>query len=506
MSNNINVKLNNYTEDAAKRSTDAAEHLYPLHEEYKRDNSSCAHVPEFRRLNYFYGQLLGAHDFQIEQNFFREKMKLHNRCLHGYGVVCGLRVTPEPLPISCEPETYIELASLKQELKALEAKIEEAEKSGSGGDELKQLFAYREKLQRRLDEIAKENCEDEVPTRIHVECGLALDCDGNELVVRRPITVDLWKALSRDDRLALEAGEHSLYVSICYCEQPVDPVRPVLADACGATPECVYGKLRDAVRIEVSTVEPDSDERCETCCAPCREYEADSCQAEAAPCLLLARIDNFTRGKPVAPGDIYNEVRRGVSLYEPTTITGISWTHGAVYTGDEADQVLGQMEIRFSREVRVSTITEGVIDMWVVEGGETRGAGIYSLELKYVDLPAPPQKFTKTLKFRYEGDETLDPGDRVLIFIRAGFILDKCCRPVDGTNTGGRTPLIDEEVYRRYARQREATQECVSPPPGFGPWTSGIGSSGGGGTFESWFYISPSKQGGYKKARTVEES
>ena len=65
----------------------------------KRHNASCAPVPDFTRLSYFYGQMLSAQDFQREQDYFREKLKLHNRCLHGYGVVCGLAVTPEPLDL-----------------------------------------------------------------------------------------------------------------------------------------------------------------------------------------------------------------------------------------------------------------------------------------------------------------------------------------------------------------------------------------------------------------------
>src|SRR4051794_31243049 len=46
------------------------------------------------RLNYFYGQLLGVRDFQDEQRYFHEKNKLHNRFMHGHGVVCGLEVKP----------------------------------------------------------------------------------------------------------------------------------------------------------------------------------------------------------------------------------------------------------------------------------------------------------------------------------------------------------------------------------------------------------------------------
>lgn len=47
----------------------------------------------FDRLRFFSGRLLTAEDFSLEQNYFRGKQKLHNRDLHGFGVVSGLRVT-----------------------------------------------------------------------------------------------------------------------------------------------------------------------------------------------------------------------------------------------------------------------------------------------------------------------------------------------------------------------------------------------------------------------------
>jgi hypothetical protein len=45
-----------------------------------------------RRVNYFSGQFLSAQDFQDEQDYFRERHRLHNRLLHGNGVVFGLQV------------------------------------------------------------------------------------------------------------------------------------------------------------------------------------------------------------------------------------------------------------------------------------------------------------------------------------------------------------------------------------------------------------------------------
>jgi hypothetical protein len=45
------------------------------------------------RNRYFEGRLLTAADFQVEQDYVRRKMRIHNRCLFGYGIVAGLEVT-----------------------------------------------------------------------------------------------------------------------------------------------------------------------------------------------------------------------------------------------------------------------------------------------------------------------------------------------------------------------------------------------------------------------------
>jgi peptidoglycan hydrolase-like protein with peptidoglycan-binding domain len=47
-----------------------------------------------RRSKYFSGQLLTAEDFEAEQFYFLDRRRSDNRRLHGWGVVCGLRVTP----------------------------------------------------------------------------------------------------------------------------------------------------------------------------------------------------------------------------------------------------------------------------------------------------------------------------------------------------------------------------------------------------------------------------
>ena len=466
----------------------------------------CAALPDLQRLNYFYGQMLGAADFQTEQHYFREKMKLHNRCLHGYGVVCGLKVVPEPMDETCVPAGDEEVKELQQRLKDLETKWKEVKQAADDGDEaakkeLVKLDQEREELRRKLEQIRTEECDEEAHTRVVIECGLALDCEGNELIVREKFPVDLWRHLDRVDRQRIHDGEHTIYLSICYCQQPTDPARPVLADACGATSECNYGKFRDSVKVRVTVDPPDADKRCATCCEGCCDT-----------CVLLARIDDFYRGWPLEPEDIHNEVRRPVSTYVPTTITGISWTDSAEYSEDEAEALLGvnprhvsnddpyrpagALLVTFSRPILTSTIKRGVIDIWSLQGGEGRAGDIFNLEVEYVDLPDPATEPTvDRIRFRTTSDESPNPGDRVFIFVRTPRLLDECCRPVEGSHTGGRVPFVDDDEFEDYRRDTDFT-ECVSPPPfGYGPWTSGSA----GANFESWFYIKPNPKNEYKK-------
>jgi hypothetical protein len=447
------------------------------HNDLMHTGASCGHVPEFTRLAYFHGQMLGARDLQTEQSYFREKLKLHNRCLHGYGTVCGLKVIPEPSEPECEPQNTVALSKLEARLADLKRKIKEAEQGGNH-DLAKSLRAEAEGIIRELERVSKGSHMTETPTRVRIEHGLALDCEGNELVVRYPLSVDLWQEMSPDDRKRVKPEGQTLYLSICYCPLPVDPVRPVLLDLCGASSECVHGKVRDAIRVTVTVDPPKEDERCETCCGPCEEA-----------CLLLARITGFKPGQPLSDGQIENHARRMIGTYPFTTITGINWTHGAEYTAHEAKNILGTNDpnggivIRFSKPVLTETITRGVVDLWVIEGGGGRRANIYNMEGDYVNLPTPT---TTWVRFRQTSDETLQEGDRVLITVRTCFILDTCCRPVDGAHVGGRVPILPD--YEENDRS-ETYGACVHPPLRFGSWTSGSGTPGG--AFESWFFVKP---------------
>ena len=69
-------------------------------------NKKHIELPQnLKRVNYYAGKLLTAEDFQTEQQYFKDRIKLHNRFLHGYGIVSGLEVSissklPEALTVS----------------------------------------------------------------------------------------------------------------------------------------------------------------------------------------------------------------------------------------------------------------------------------------------------------------------------------------------------------------------------------------------------------------------
>jgi hypothetical protein len=111
-----------------------------------------------KRLSYFAGQLLTAESFKLEQEYFREKQKLHNRSLHGFGIISGLKVSAQSGQIVVEP-------------------------------------------------------------------GLALDCEGNELVVVATVIVS-----------PPTGDAHSSYVQVSFAETFTDPVpavaEPQSADSC----------------------------------------------------------------------------------------------------------------------------------------------------------------------------------------------------------------------------------------------------------------------------------
>jgi len=379
--------------------------------------TTCQPVPDFLRLSYYYGQMLGQHELATEQRFHLDKHALHNRCLHGHGVVCGLAVVQPTPPLPVE-------------------------------------------------------------TSVVVECGYAIDPAGNDILLRAPVTVDLFKALSAADQALLDPQNGTtLWVSICYQEQKINPTRPVLPDSCGAAPDCMYGMIREGACVIVTVARPVGDPRCDSCC-------------EAAPqdidrCVLLARIDGFKKGQPLAANAIHNEVRRPIATWARTTLVGINWTHGGSYAASpnakallgDAAQGTGGLEFVFSADVRPESIVEGIVDVYRLRPSNG--------EVVYLAGAVAAGATARSIIFRRNASSPpIAAGDRILITLHGDFVLDMCCRPVDAAHIGGRVPRIQGADP---GAPINVPTVCTTPPGGF-VWTSGVGC-GGGGDFLSWFFV-----------------
>lgn len=63
-----------------------------------------------QRLNFFNGRLLSVADLRLEQNYHINKRRLHNRHLHGWGVVEGLDVNAKGNKVIVAPGFAIDCA------------------------------------------------------------------------------------------------------------------------------------------------------------------------------------------------------------------------------------------------------------------------------------------------------------------------------------------------------------------------------------------------------------
>lgn len=68
----------------------------------------CAESTELTRVSYYSGQLLSASDFQLDQNYHRDKLRLHNLALVGSGVVNGLEVSLDDGSVPNAPVVSVE--------------------------------------------------------------------------------------------------------------------------------------------------------------------------------------------------------------------------------------------------------------------------------------------------------------------------------------------------------------------------------------------------------------
>src|SRR5450631_4258743 len=84
------------------------------HEHTGQDCCPDCDLPPFTRNHYFTGKLLVERDFSDEQRYYVDKLRHHEQRLHGWGVVCGLKVDQHENPgcrdrfVCVEPGTAVD--------------------------------------------------------------------------------------------------------------------------------------------------------------------------------------------------------------------------------------------------------------------------------------------------------------------------------------------------------------------------------------------------------------
>jgi hypothetical protein len=210
------------------------------------------------RVRFFQRQLLSVADMVTEQDYIRQKLRRHNRFLHGWGVVCGLEVIPQPT--------------------------------------------------------------NDAPWRVEITPGYALAPYGDEVSVGESVFLDL--ALCGLDALTSpcepdvlegpsEVSGGTLYVAIKYAECVTQPVRAMAAGCACEETACEYSRIRDSFELACLTELPPSPAPPLLC-----ELIAESAVPPCPPCpeepwVVLASVTLPAPGVPVDDDDIDNlTVRR----------------------------------------------------------------------------------------------------------------------------------------------------------------------------------------------------
>jgi hypothetical protein len=355
------------------------------------------------RNRWFTGKYMGAREFALDPDYLRGRHQLHNRLLHGHGIVLGLSVEPHP----------------------------------------------------------REDCRDRW---VVVRCGIALDCYGRELVLERDATPYELPLLrppedQRQEKDGRSQDEEKVWdgpflLCLRYCEEEIDPVpAPNAENGCG-TAHQDNNRVRETAELVVA----DDDPRCWKGPSPRPDaYDRGhghartagrSCLAPDCPCGDLVPLARITPRPDAGDGEPRYQIdlsgRR--RLPEPSSLlTHISWTswrHGQeVHLGDLRRHPW--LEIAFDQDLAEPDEDDPHTGVnrhtFVVQYSQAQRA------LEFLPAAGPPALVAPNRAVFEIDPDVLARDDNignsvVHVSLKCDFLLD--CRgvAVDGNHIGGRLP------------------------------------------------------------------
>lgn len=368
------------------------------------------------RIRYFTGRHMTARDFHDEDAYHRTHRHLHNRLLHGWGVVCGLEVK------------------------------------------------HHEKPECRRD-------------RVVVRCGMALDCCGREVIFPKD---DVAPPIPWETRPTGEQAGHQDVLLLClrFTQACVEKA-PVLysPDACSSSAmeasriregwELCWRWVREddlpsyGWRPVHGCLPPEHDEEHRQGDSDEQPDEEECCLAPACPphhevpLAILTRHhehhhphhhehDHHPEPVPDQPFDIETSGRPSVAQAREhlTHVCWISWPHGGIVKTSDLDQ----LRVRFDRPLRQAEHPwrpgpRGINERtFVVQYGE-QIEGEQTEDLDFVEFARPPHLLPDRRTAVYEIERKHRYANHVLhVTLRCDFILDCHGNPVDGQHLRGRLP------------------------------------------------------------------
>jgi hypothetical protein len=357
----------------------------------------CGYVA-VERNRYFTGKSMMARDFWADQHYFLSRHRLHNRLMHGWGIVCGLNVIRHPSP----------------------------------------------------------DCERWVVVR----GGIAFDCCGRELIVAKDRAFEL--PLPADDEDQTEWRPFVLCLEYAECEiEPVPLLYTDCNGGAGCeNGTLVPNRVREEPHRAIRYLD-ELDEGCwrapETGMdVPCRPDCDDELPAKGlgcvepycpcGGCVPLALIE-------AGEEELFRIGLEGRRELPPpaeylTHVVGISWPHGGELTLDELDEMDGRLEVRFDRRLQEAD-------------GEATGVSEHTFVVQYVNiqrdlefLPLDPERPPSLSDDGCTAVFTIDrnvlgsygrtiAGSAVYVTLRCEFLLDCHGNPVSGKHLAGRLPSGD---------------------------------------------------------------
>jgi len=465
-------------------------------------------IPPFCRNNYFTGKLLTERDLTAEQRYLTDKLRLHHLALHGWGVVCGLKVRSHPhcpqLKVIIEPGLAIDpCGRFIRVLKEVEVDLPKPI-SRPGGE--------------------KDPCPPDQPNGGHYQPGGYGDRRANEEGYGSSYNAD--EPQNYDGPAEQGAyqsggsyGEKSyggyqdqspatqptvnLYFCLAYAESE-DELMPAPFDECACTDSGLKpNRICETYTLTVDTEEPDGldklrdrydceDDDCLTMC----DVLVDPCPAPFdLKCLPLAIVKDHVLGDAVTEDRIDYSLRpalRSTQFLEQivrclakkiptktlTQIADISWTHqGEYHCHDFMRQFIGDdnsprgFEVTFGSPVRREGLNRRTFQATVVRYTDASGAGQIEMVPSRVRLSNDRRRAYLEIDPRYAQRRLDRTRFDLYLKLRCGLILDDNGLPVDGDLLGR---LDDDGNY------------VVATPTG-----DGIA----GGLFESWIRVTNETRG-----------